>query len=45
MTASQLAKSALRMPIAIGEPSVRPPRTPPSKTAASFSIFIRPPRP
>src|SRR6185436_9535438 len=33
------------MPMAIGEPSVTPPRTPPSKRASSFSIFMRPPRP
>ncbi len=45
MTRSQLAWSRLEIPMAMGEPSVTPPRTPPSKIASSFSIFMRPPRP
>ncbi len=45
MTSDQLAKSRFSIPMAMGDPSVTPPRTPPSNTAWSFSIFMRPPRP
>ena len=31
--------------VAIGDPSVSPPRTPPATSTSSDSIFIRPPRP
>ena len=42
---SQFAKSRLATGRATGPPSVRPWRTPAVTWAASFSIFIRPPRP
>ena len=42
---SQLAKSRLVTCRAIGPPRVRPWRTPPVTSAASRSIFMRPPRP
>ena len=42
---SQFAKSRLATSSAIGPPSVRPWRTPEVTSAASRSIFMRPPRP
>jgi hypothetical protein len=42
---SQLPWSRLVIDIAMGEPRVSPPRTPPTNSTRSVSIFIRPPRP
>ena len=45
MRSSQLWWSRFVIDIAIGEPSVSPPRTPPTSSTRSVSIFMRPPRP